>query len=281
MRNLWNIIVRYQVLLVFILLEGLALTWFSNSHGYPRGRWVRASLALNSQWDSHVSDLARISDLATQNEELLMENARLRSELLSQMESVSASQTQTWNNATGKSETSQVIGAKVIRSMRWNNGNRMVINRGEQDGVHVGQGVVEGSMAIGRVIETNARHALVLPLVHKSLEWSARVGQSGPAGRLLWDGRSINRGTLVDIPRSFDVSTGDTLYTTGFQGFFPTGFLIGIVADKEMEPAGEFQILGVHLPASFQSLQYVHVIDTGSREVIDSLTQKSPGEHHD
>ena len=54
MRNLWHLLVRNHVFMVFVVLQLAALSWVARSHGYPRGVWVRWGLAWTGAWNAQL-----------------------------------------------------------------------------------------------------------------------------------------------------------------------------------------------------------------------------------
>ncbi|MBT6162068.1 MAG: rod shape-determining protein MreC [Crocinitomicaceae bacterium] len=258
MRNLWNFIVQYQVILVFMVLQALALSWFISSRGYPKGKWVRLALDWESAWQGQISEWSHRAELSDQNFQLLEENARLRSRM-------GQSSVSHFKNR------SQFIAAEVIRATWTQNQNHFVLDQGENNGVQIGQGVIANGAAIGKIIETTQKYSIGIPLIHNQLDWSARIGNSGAIGRLKWEGGDRTTGMLFDIPRSAAFKPGDSVITTGFQGVFPPDILFGTVANEEPYFDGEFLNVPVQWAAEFQSLRYVHLTDTNDGADIDSL----------
>lgn len=257
MRNLWNLIAQYHVALLFIVLQAFALSWFVTSHGYPRGQWVQRTMEWQGTWNQQRTKWTRLADLARQNKELLAENARLRSALYA---------------AEGAANFASVHAAEVVRSTWAAAANYFILNRGSEDGIEVGMGVTQGSAAVGKIIEVSAHHAMGLSLVNAEVEWSARIGHGGPVGRLTWDGKRLDQATLHDIPRSATFNPGDSVLTSGYQGYFPSGMLMGYVAATEPYFDGQFLNVRLDLAADFRSLQYLEIVDVTHREAIEALT---------
>lgn len=262
MRNLWNLIVQYHVALVFILFQGLALTWFISSHGYPRGKWVQQSLEWQGNWNQRLSQWDRLTELADLNRELLAENATLRAELFSARDGAAAT---------------AFAGAEVVRSTWSSTDNYFIINKGARDGITPGQGILQYNKAIGRVVEASDRFALALPIINQTVEWSVRIGSQGPVARLAWEGGDATRAMLYDVPRSAVFTAGDSVVTSGFQGYFPVGLMVGTVAEDGPEFDGQFLNVPVQLAADFRTLRYVELATTSGRMEIQSLLTTEGG----
>ncbi len=269
MNNLWKLLVRHHLILIFLVCQGFALAWFFSSHGYPRGQWVRASLSVNSTWNGYISDMSQLTGLAHQNEQLLLENAQLRSDLLKSVGNKSVI-------STDSQLRRAIIPAEVIRSSTHLSSNYLIINKGSDDGVLAGQGGLSAGFVIGKVVEASTNNALVLPLIHTDMEWSARLGKLGPVGRLLWDGQNPQLAYMEDVPRSMPIATGDTVFTSGFQGIFPPGLIFGFISSAPPEQDGEFQRIQLELGAPFRSLRYIHIVDNRASAEIDHLMNSIP-----
>ena len=138
------------------------------------------------------------------------------------------------------------------------------------DGVRPGQGLLRNNKAIGRVIEASEHFALALPLINQEVEWSVRIGASGPVARLVWEGGDVRRAVLYDVPRSAVFTAGDSVISSGFQGYFPPGLMVGRVADEETDFDGQFSAF-LQLAADFRSIRYVELASLQGRDEIRSL----------
>lgn len=151
-------------------------------------------------------------------------------------------------------------GAEVVKTTWWKSANYFIINRGNDHGVHVGDGVVSEQGAVGRIVETSEEFALGIPLITTELEWSGRVGKEGTIGRVIWEGGGPTIGRMMDIARSASIAVGDTVFSTGFQGVFLPDVPLGVVQRVTQNPAEEFLTVQLNWLVDFQSVRYVEVI---------------------
>ena len=241
MRNLLQLLLRNHVFLLFLVLQVLALTWVTRSHGHPRGVWVQWSLRWTGAWNERLMEVARIRDLDEANALLVAENAALRGLM---------------NRGTAASgRGGEVVQITLERSANW-----FMVNRGSADSVRVGDGVLSSKGAVGRIVETAEHYALGLPLVNTELEWSGRVGRTGVMGRVVWPGKDAAAGQMQDIPRSATIAVGDTVFSTGFQGVFPADLPIGIVKRVTQNPSDEFLTVELNWAVDFHALRYVELL---------------------
>ena len=253
MRNLLILLGRYHVLLLFLATQGFALTWYASGHGYPRGKWVRASLAITGAWDARLAEITSLAELREQNDQLLAENARLR---------------------TGQGQAPQwaVQPARVIRLTTDLAHNVIVLEKLDSTlRWSENQGILAGGFAAGRILDIRGPYAIGVPLASAGIEWSGRVRRDGPVGRVRWAAGNPARGQMFDVPRSTSVFPGDTLYTTGLQGVFPPDVPLGTVVDQSSASGEEFITLEFDFLADFRSMRYVECVERPDAHLVDSL----------
>ncbi|HET6905682.1 MAG TPA: rod shape-determining protein MreC [Rhodanobacteraceae bacterium] len=117
--------------------------------------------------------------------------------------------------------------------------NRVMIDAGAKEGVHVGQVVIDAHGVMGQIVEvlphtsvalliTDANHSI--PVVDERSGLRGIAHGSGAPDRLI----------VSDIPLSADVKVGDRISTSGLGGRFPAGFPVGTIAKVGPDPSGMF-----------------------------------------
>ncbi len=240
MRNLWLLLVRNHVFILFLVLQAFALAWVARSHAHPRGVWVRWSLGWSGAWNAQLMEWARLGQLEVDNLQLAEENARLRARLM---------------HGEGRGHAAELVHISWHRSA-----NSFILNRGSADSIAPGQAVVCAAGAVGRIVEVRGDYALGLPLLHTELEWSGRAGREGVIGRVIWDGTAAQAGRMLDVARSAQIAVGDTVFTTGYQGIFPPDIPLGTVQRVTQNPSDEFLTVHLRWSVNFQTLRYVEVL---------------------
>ena len=113
---------------------------------------------------------------------------------------------------------------------------RVLVDKGAQDGVFVGQAVLDAGGVFGQVarvgqltaeviLVSDATHAIPVQINRNGLRTIA-VG-TGDMGRL----------KLPYLPTSADIVAGDLLVTSGLGGGFPAGYPVGTVAEVKRDSA--------------------------------------------
>lgn len=123
----------------------------------------------------------------------------------------------------------------------------ILVAKGERDGVRKGMPVFTSQGVVGKVIATYGGSSEVQLLVDSSSAIAARIQRS--RARLTVRGTGDDGSMrLAHIHRTEDVLEGDVVVTSGTDGVFPKGLVIGRVGRIERKPYG-MQLEGEVLPA--------------------------------
>ncbi len=196
---------------VQVAVNSPAATWHWLTDSFATRNSLRVQ---NLQLQQHLHEL-ELANLRLQA--LEQENARLR-ELRAALPPLAKH----WLIA-------EVIGVEAVPLRQ-----RLIINKGTRDGVHVNQPVVDGGGVLGQVVHvgpwsseviliTDPEHALPVQIVRNELRTIA-VG-SGSADELLLPYLAVNS----------DVKSGDVLTSSGLGGVFPAGFPVARVIGVRRE----------------------------------------------
>jgi len=121
-----------------------------------------------------------------------------------------------------------------------------LIDKGSADGVRKGMAVVTPLGVVGQVVAATPRTAKVLLLTDPNSGIDVLVQRTRARGIV---SGSLDTGTVLKyVKRSEDIQEGDRLITSGIDGVFPKGLLVGAVIKVHKQQLGLFQSIEV-LPA--------------------------------
>lgn len=201
--------------------------------------------------EENVSLRSRVESLEAQNsqlQELAHENERLR-DLLS---------VSTENNLRGG------IVAGVIGYDASNWVKAVSIDKGSRDGIAVGMPVVGTAGVVGQVIATASTSARILLLTDHSSGVDALIQGSRARGIVEGLGGANCRWRFVLAGE--EVKIGDRVVTSGADGIYPKGLLIGVVSSVEEAGKGLFQQIEVDPAEDFLKIETVLVLSSKTRE---------------
>ncbi|PLX41027.1 MAG: rod shape-determining protein MreC [Deltaproteobacteria bacterium] len=140
----------------------------------------------------------------------------------------------------------------------------LVLNKGSENGVAEGNPVVTASGVVGRVFEVSGGNCRVLMLTDASSAVDGVVQRS--RDQVLVEGNMTPSPNLLYITRSSDVQIGDKIVTSGLDGIYPKGYLLGRVSDVTEEPGAFFLTASMEPTVDFARLEEVFIV-TGGGEV--------------
>jgi rod shape-determining protein MreC len=105
---------------------------------------------------------------------------------------------------------------------------RIVLDAGSDDGVQVGQALVDAGGVLGQVIEVTPRRAVALLITDADHAVPVQLQRSGLRTIAFGTGR-IDQLVLPNVPQSADIKVGDKLITSGIGGRVPAGFPVATV----------------------------------------------------
>lgn len=120
------------------------------------------------------------------------------------------------------------------------------ISSGEREGVLQGMSVVTPDGIVGQVIRTTGGYADVALVTDPQSRVGVRVQRSRARGTAAGTGNGPLR--LENMLRTEDVENGDLIITSGTDGVYPPGLVVGRVANLEKKEHGMFQAADI-LPA--------------------------------
>ena len=257
MRNLLNFLAKYNNLLIFLILEGIAIFLLTTGNNYHNTWSVKAIRSLTSGIEEQMSNVRTYFNLRDVNQVLAAENASLKNtieRLARQEEILYFSVEDTVFNQQYVYTDAKVIDNSVNRQR-----NFFVINRGSNQGLAVDMAVVSGNSVAGAIVGCSDNYSVAMSLLNINFRLSARIKSNGYFGSLSWDGRDNDHAALSEIPQHVTFGIGDTVETTGYSAVFPEGIMIGTISGFE-KTGGDFFRIEVSLLTDFRKLQFVKVI---------------------
>jgi rod shape-determining protein MreC len=134
----------------------------------------------------------------------------------------------------------------------------VTIDRGSAEGVTTNMAVISGSGVVGRVIGQPAAHAALVQLINgRSANTGAMIEKSNEAG-LAAGGFADGLLRLELLSSGANVAAGDRIVTSGQDGIYPQGFLIGQV--RAVTGAGKFREILIAPAVNFSHVDIVLVV---------------------
>lgn len=162
--------------------------------------------------------------------------------------------------------------AAVINNNTRHPKNYFTIDKGSNDGVVPGMGVVNQSGVVGIIDVVGPHVSRAISLLNETQRFSTKIKDTPFVGSLNWKTGDPSIAYVEEIPRHAIFHSGDTIVTSGYSTSFPEGIPLGIVLNKVNGSDDSFYTLKVRLLPEFKSLSAVIVIKDALKNEIDSLS---------
>ncbi len=234
MNKLLKFILERKSFLLFLFLEFIAFTMIIRSNLYLNYRNNHALTEISGRYNNRIHKITEYFELKNINRSLQKENARLKNEFIHQINDTI--DLTTWKNF-------KVIPATIITNQFQFSNNHIIIDKGKNDGIHPGMGVIGTKGIIGTVTKTSPHYAAVLSILNNKTAISVKTKYSNHFGFLKWEGKSPKILRVEDIPLDAKLNISDTLVTSGNSNIFPKGIPVGIITDiKKLKGSKNFEV---------------------------------------
>ncbi len=154
-----------------------------------------------------------------------------------------------------RTTAAQIIGAAAMPDFR-----TLTIDKGTRDGLGPDMAVIAPAGVVGRLVTPSARSAKVQLLIDRNAAAGAIVERTRAQGVVVGGGGN-ERLQMQYVSEASDVAVGDVVVTSGIDGIYPKGFIIGRVETVEKNgPA--FKRIVVKPAVDFSQLEEVLVVLT-------------------
>lgn len=152
--------------------------------------------------------------------------------------------------------------------------HRIALNRGSQDGVFVGQALLDANGVVGQVIRVDTIGAEALLISDPSHATPVEVLRNGLRTVAIGTG-DVSRIDLPFLPNSADVRVGDTLLSSGLGEAFPAGYPVARISHIERRPGEPFARIEAEPTAALNRNREVLLVWQGG-EFDEGARQPAP-----
>ena len=282
MYKLIEFIRRIYVVLLFILIEAIALNYYAHSSYYTRAKILSHANMVTGALQQGILSLRQYFTLRSENEMLTSRIVELENTLTLYRERDMQQQTDTLSlaamDSTMMASMSQYryMSARVVSNTINSPRNLITINRGHQDGVLGEMAVItpDGAM-VGYVVECSERYSIVMPLLNTEFRTSGKIAGDEHFGSISWDGTSPHRVQLSELTKYSEFEEGDEVVAAGLSRIFPEGIRIGYVESRKENSNLTSYDVEVRLAADMTRLSNVILIENTSYAEITNLEQSA------
>lgn len=271
MQQIFNFILKNSNRLLFLLLLVISLSLTIQSHSYHKSKVISSANFFTGGIYEKMNNVDEYFGLRKQNEELALENARLKSLLFNIKDTTKLPQ---FDSIKGVKKT-DIIVSKVIRNTYTTLENYITINNGAASGIKPNMGVINSAGIVGIVDNTSKNYSTIISLLNVNIKINAKIKKSNHFGTLSWNGKSTGFAQLTDVPRLAGVRKGDTIVTGSESRVFPENIGIGTIDKVYIEKETNYYTLDIKLFNDMTNLGHVYVIKQKDAEEIEKLENQT------
>jgi len=275
MRNVFLFLKRYSVLIIFLVLQGLALSMLFSYNRFHQTTYGIFSNEVAGSLNKRVNKVESFFTLSEQNQALRKQNAALLSYLPSGSVNPDTSFLVVSDTIAVDSLKSyrqyQYFDAKIISNSVFLQQNYIVLHRGAVQGIVPNMAVVGTDGLIGTVISVSENMSIVMSLLHRQSKVIAVLKKGSGLGEVTWDGKDPRFLVLSKIPKTIVVKKGDTVVSSPYSDKFPPGIPIGYVEKIDQDQETNTYKLKIRTAVDFYAVQHAYIVKNLLQEEIDQL----------
>lgn len=270
-QNFLAILVKFGSTFLFVLLELFCLFLIVNNNSDQQAIWLNSSNIFTGSIYNQYNKFTSFISLSEENDKLAIENAALRSQLLER----------NWRDKNQDSLVAnnfEFIPAVVINNAVKNLNNKITLNKGSNEGIKKGMGVISRNGIVGVVSHVSSEFCTVNSILNIQTNVSGIVARTKTLGDLAWEGKSPAFLNMNSIPQYVPLLIGDTITTSGFSTIFPKGHLVGSISSIDKNSRTGYFDIDVRLSNDLASIEYVYIIKNIIYETIEEFQEETENE---
>jgi rod shape-determining protein MreC len=277
MGELVDFFVRSRNFILFVLLEVVCFYFIINTSNYWSATYFNTSnryAAVVLAWSNAANEYARLRQV---NADLASENQRLNARLTQLLQSKPLAPDE-YKADSAFSDRFKFTVAKVVNNTTQFANNYITIDKGTDDGIQPGMGVISPTGVVGSVKLCNKHFSVITSILHSGFFVSSALTKADEIGTAKWDGVDPHLIKLNDISLTKSVQKGDSVVTSERNSTFPPGILVGYVRTIGVQPNQVFHDITLDLATNFSSLSFVYVVENRLKNQQEQLEKQVESE---
>ena len=256
MLSFFRFIARHTAYLFFLLYCGISILLMQLQRKETLDAIRSQGLTVNASISEQLSYFHDLFNLREDNEHLLLQNARLFSQVMRQDTALRDAANLA---SVTRNDSTRTVGrffvARIVDRRFSPTDNVLIINAGARQGIEKDMAVLTPDGLVGRVTTVSENYARVMPLINKDMKVSVVSDSTSTLGVLSWKGGIENIAHLENVPVSSRLKVGERLTTSDHSTFALRGIPVGQVI--KISGRKLFSDIDVRLAVDFSSLSYV------------------------
>lgn len=269
MYRLLEFIKRIYVLVIFLVLESMALLHYATSTPYAEAKILARTTKAGAAISGAISDVGHFFSLPEQNRELTARVAEL-SAMLGDVEPEEVVV------ADSIDHNFRYHAARVVSMTTSRPQNHIVLDRGSLDGISKDMGVVTpNNELVGYVISCTEHYSIVQSMLNTQFNTGGCLMDNGNVCVIGWDGSSRYKVQAKDLSVYSEPKQGMAVEVRSER--LPEGVLIGTIDEFELNNTQTAYSATITIAAKMGMLDNVLVVENTRSSELDELHKQAEG----
>ncbi len=278
MYKLIEFIRRIYVVLLFIVIEAIALNYYAHSSYYTQAKILSHANRVTGGVQSAIFGVRHYFTLRHENELLSERIADLEMELAVYREQVAAAGIDSLQPHIDELSQYRYTTARIVSNSIARDRNYITLNRGIMHGVTENMAVISpDGVMVGYVIGCSERYSVVMPLLNIDFRTSGKIAGDDHFGSISWGGGSPYKMEMTELSKYADIEVGDEVVSSGLSHYFPEGVKIGYVESYSLNDTQTAYDAVIRLAADVTKISNVIVIENLDYGEVSHLEDSATG----
>lgn len=285
MYRLIEFIRRIYVVLLFVLIQAIALSVYSSLTHYTRAKLISRAMGITGGVQGIIADVDHYFGLNEQNEMLARRVAELENQMDIYRQAVDTLLSSEQVRMAITEATAQqlqhyrYITARVVANTINRPHNYITLDKGTAQGVEPNMGVItpDGNM-VGYVVDCSEHYAVVMPIINIDFRGGGKLDIEGDTenriGSISWDGRDASRVTMSDLLEYANPKAGDKVSSNSH--YFPPMMKVNVGEVESISKSknkNTYEVV-LRLATDFSSLDHLILVHNECFKEVTELENK-------
>ena len=273
MHRLLEFIKRIYVVLLFILLEGIAIWQYATSTPYTEAKILSRTTAMGGYFSTKITNIDRFFSLADENDMLTHRVAELEQTLERERERLADYTEASWQmQMQGNDDDLHYIyyPARVASMTISHLRNYIVLDKGERDGIKKNMGVITPDKnLVGYIISCSERYSVAMPVINTEFTMGGCLSMTNYTCSLRWTGDSPYHVSIIDVSTYAQPEVGMPVEVWSER--LPEGVIVGHIEKFEHNAAKTAYSARLRLAVDMSALDNVLIVENTHYGEIEQL----------
>ena len=272
MNRLLEFIKRIYVVLLFVLLECIAIWQYATSTPYTEAKILSRTTAVGGYFSKKITNINHFFSLPTENTMLTHRVAELEQTLERERELLADYTEASWQRKMADEGDLHYryyparVASMTISHLR----NFIILDKGERDGIKKNMGVITPDKnLVGYIIDCSERYSVAMPVLNTEFTMGGSLQMTNYTCSVRWSGESPYHVDIIDVSTYAQPEIG--MAVEAWSERLPKGVIVGHIESFEHNAAKTAFTARLKLAVDMSALNNVLIVENTHYGEIESL----------